>query len=80
MIATRPFDRSLVVLQLQDVSDNESPSCSSQSSISVDEENIPINVIMPYQFEPEFSSSENGEEEDDRQHEDENSRTRNLNW
>ena len=49
------------------MSDNESPSCSSQSSISVDEENIPISVIMPYQFEPEFSSSENGEEEDDRQ-------------
>ena len=39
---------------------------------------------MPHQFEPEFSSSEEGVEkgglEEEQEHDDENSRTRNLDW
>ena len=42
------------------------------------------NVIRPHQFEPEFSSSEEGVEEggleEEHEHDDENSRTRNLDW
>ena len=66
------------------MSDNETSSNSSQSSLSIDDENVPENVIRPYQFEPEFSSSKEGVEEEreflDRedQHEEENDRTRNL--
>ena len=44
---------------------------------------MPENVIRPYQFEPEFSSSDEGVEEgkfDREQHNDENDRTRNLDW
>lgn len=45
---------------------------------------MPENVIRPYQFEPEFSSSEEGVEEreliDREQDDDENDRTRNLDW
>ena len=64
------------------MSDDETSSYSSQSSLSIDDENMPENVIRPYQFEPEFSSSDEGvEEEFDReQHDDENDRTRNLDW
>jgi len=46
------------------MSDDETSSHSSQSSLSIDDENIPQNVIRPYQFEPEFSSSEEGVEEE----------------
>lgn len=50
----------------------------------IDDENAPVNVIRPYQFEPEFSSSKEGVEkeelEEEHQHNDENSRTRNLDW
>ena len=62
------------------MSDDETSSHSSQSSLSIDDENMPENVIRPYQFEPEFSSSDEGVEgEFDReQHDDENDRTRNL--
>ena len=68
------------------MSDDESSSNSSQSSLSIDDENVPENVIRPYQFEPEFASSEEGVEEEreflDRedQHEEEIDRTRNLDW
>ena len=68
------------------MSDDETSSNSSQSSLSIDDENVPENVIRPYQFEPEFSSSEEGVEEEreflDRedQHEEEIDRTRNLDW
>lgn len=66
------------------MSDDETSSHSSQSSLSIDDENIPQNVIRPYQFEPEFSSSEEGVEEEEleeeHQHEDENARTRNSDW
>ena len=68
------------------MSDDESCSNSSQSSLSIDDENVPENVIRPYQFEPEFSSSEEGVEEEreflDRedQHEEEIDCTRNLDW
>lgn len=66
------------------MSDDETSSHSSQSSLSIDDENMPQNVIRPYQFEPEFSSSEEGVEkeelEEEHQHDDENSRTRNLDW
>ena len=64
------------------MSDDESSSHSSQSSLSIDDESMPENVIRPYQFEPEFSSSEEGVEEGeliDRE-QDENDRTRNLDW
>ena len=66
------------------MSDDESSSHSSQSSLSIDDESMPENVIRPYQFEPEFSSSEEGVEEgeliDREQDDDENDRTRNLDW
>ena len=67
------------------MSDDETFSQSSQSSVSIDDENMPGNVIRPYQFEPEFSSSEESVEEEgdlerEQQHEDENFRTRNLDW
>lgn len=67
------------------MSDDETFSQSSQSSLSIDDENMPENVIRPYQFEPEFSSSEESVEEEgylegEQQHEDENFRTRNLDW
>ena len=65
------------------MSDDENSSHSGQSSPSIDDENVPGNVILPYQFEPEFSSSEEGVEEEEleeHQHDDENSRTRNLDW
>jgi len=69
------------------MSDDETSSHSSQSSLSIDDENMPENVIRPYQFEPEYSSSEEGVEEEEGeleleedQHDDENARTRNLNW
>ena len=62
------------------MSDDETSSHSSQSSLSIDDENMPENVIRPYQFEPEFSSSDEGVEGefDLEQHDDENDRTRNL--
>ena len=45
---------------------------------------MPKNVIRPYQFEPEFSSCEESVEEggleEDQEHDDENSHTRNLDW
>ena len=41
-----------------EMSDDETSSHSSQSSLSIDDESMPENVIRPYQFEPEFSSSE----------------------
>ena len=43
---------------------------------------MPENVILPYQFEPEFSSNEGveGELEEEHQHDDENARTRNSDW
>ena len=66
-----------------EMSDNETFSHSSQSSLSIEDENMPANVIRPYQFEPEFSSSEEGvgEEELEQEHQNnENSRTRNLDW
>ena len=44
------------------MSDNEMSSNSSQSSLSIDDDNVPENVIRPYQFKPEFSSSEEGVE------------------
>ena len=66
------------------VHEEETASISSELSLSGDEsgENEPINVslIMPYQFEPEFSS---GEEVEDIVHppeEDDESRTTNLDW
>lgn len=65
------------------MSDDETSSHSSQSSLSIDDESLPENVIRPYQFEPEFSSSEEGVEGgelDWEQHDDENDRTRNLDW
>ena len=66
------------------MSDDESSSHTSQSSLSIDDESMPENVIRPYQFEPEFSSSEEGVEEgeliDREQDDDENDRTRNLDW
>ena len=67
------------------MSDDGTFSQSSQSSLSIDDENMPENVIRPYQFEPEFSSSEESVEEEgdlegEQQHEDENFRTGNLDW
>ena len=67
------------------MSDDETFSQSSQSSLSIDDENMPEHVIRHYQFEPEFSSSEESVEEEgdlegEQQHEDENFRTRNLDW
>ena len=67
------------------MSDDETFSQSSQSSLSIDDENILENVIWPYQFEPEFSSSEESVEEEgdlegEQQHEDVNFRSRNLDW
>ena len=65
------------------MSDDETSSHSSQSSLSIDDEIMPENVIRPYQFEPEFSSSDEGVpdgEFDREQHDDENDRTRNLDW
>ena len=65
------------------MSDDETSSYSSQSSLSIDDESMSENAIRPYQFEPEFSSSEEGVEEgelDREQHDDENDRTRNLDW
>ena len=66
------------------MSDDAYSSHSSQSSLSIDDESMPENVIRPYQFEPEFSSSEEGVEEgeliDREQDDDENDRTRNLDW
>ena len=67
------------------MSDDETFSQSSQSSVSIDDENMPGNVIRPYQFEPEFSSSEESVEEEgdlerEQQHKDENFHTRNLDW
>ena len=66
------------------MSDDESSSHTSQSSLSIDDESMPENVIRPYQFEPEFSSSEEGVEQgeliDREQDDDENDRTRNLDW
>ena len=45
---------------------------------------MPENVIRPDQFEPEFSSSEEGLEEggleEEQKYDDENSPTRNLDW
>ena len=65
------------------MSDDETSSHSSQSSISIDDENMPGNVIRPYEFVPEYSSSEEGVKEEgeleEHQHY-ENARTRNLNW
>jgi len=46
------------------MSDNETSLHSSQSSLSIDDESIPESVIRPYQFEPEFSSSEEDVEEE----------------
>jgi len=46
------------------MSDDETSSHSSQSSLSIDDENMPQNVIRLYQFEPEFSSIEGVEEEE----------------
>ena len=70
-----------------EMSEDETSSHSSQSSLSIDDENMPENVIRPYQFEPEYSSSEEGVEEEEGEleleehhHDDENARTRNLNW
>ena len=67
------------------MSDYETFSQSSQSSLSIDDENILENVIWPYKFEPEFSSSEESVEEEgdlegEQQHEDVNFRSRNLDW
>jgi len=65
------------------MSDDETSSHSCQSSLSIDDESMPENVIRAYQFEPEFSSSEEGVEEGefDRERRDgENDRTRNLDW
>lgn len=68
------------------MSDDETSSHSSQSSLSIDDENMPQNVIRPYQFEPEFSSSEEGVEEEEgeleeeHEHDDKNARTRNSDW
>ena len=67
------------------MSDDGTFSQSSQSSLSIDDENMPENVIRPYQFEPEFSSSEEsvegeGDLEGEQQHEDENFRIGNLDW
>ena len=50
---------------------------------AIDDEIMPENVIRPYQFEPEFSSSDEGVPEgefDREQHDDENDGTRNLDW
>ena len=45
---------------------------------------MPENMIWPHQFEPEFSSSEEGVEEggleEEHEHDDENSDIRNLDW
>ncbi|XP_068756505.1 uncharacterized protein [Montipora capricornis] len=66
------------------MSDEETSSHSSQLSPSIDDENMPENVIWLYQFEPEFSSSEERVEEKElvgeHQHDDENFRVRNLDW
>ena len=68
------------------MSDNETSPHSSQSSLSIDDESIPESVIRPYHFEPEFSSSEEDVEEgglqlqEEHEEDDENSRTRNLDW
>jgi len=68
------------------MSDSETSPHSSQSSLSIDDECIPESVIRPYEFEPEFSSSEEDVEEgglqleEEHEHDDENSRTRNLHW
>ena len=65
------------------MSDDKTSWHSSQSSLSTDDEIMPENVIRPYQFKPEFSSSDEGvlEGEFDReQHDNENDRTRNLHW
>jgi len=65
------------------MSDDETSLHSSQSSLSIDDESMPENVIRPYQFKPQFSSSEEGVEEEEldrEQHDDENDRTRNLDW
>ncbi|XP_068697248.1 uncharacterized protein [Montipora foliosa] len=66
------------------MSDEETSSHSSQLSPYIDDENMPENVIRPYQFEPQFSSSEESVEEKElvgeHQHDDENFRVRNLDW
>ena len=63
------------------MSDDETSSHSSQSSLLIDDEIMPENVIWPYQFEPEFSSSDEGVPEGEfEQLDDENDRTRNLDW
>ena len=66
------------------MSDDKTSFHSSQSSLSIDDENMPENVIWPYQFEPEFSSSKEGMEEEgeleEHQHNDKNSWSRNLDW
>ena len=67
-----------------EMSDDETSSHSSQSSLSIDDENMPENAIWLYQFEPEFSSCEESVEvgglEGASQHDDENFRIRNLYW
>ena len=67
-----------------EMSDDETSPHSSQSSLSIDDESMPENVIRPYQFEPEFFSSEENVEEGElvgeRQRDDENFRVRNLGW
>ena len=45
------------------MSDDETSSHSSQSSLSIDDENMLDNVIRPYQFKSEFSSSDEGVKE-----------------
>ena len=65
------------------MSDEENSSYSSESSFPFDDDNVSISTIKPYQFEPEFSSSEEREEEKEAEEdppEDENARTRNLDW
>ena len=64
------------------MSDDETSSHPSQSSLSIEDENMPENVIRPYQFEPEFSLSDEGVEEGgfDREQHNENDHTRNLDW
>ena len=62
------------------MSDEDNSSCSSESSF-YDDENMPLSTIKPYQFEPEFSSSEEREEEEEEDSaEHENSRTGNSDW
>lgn len=57
-------------------------SSSSESSFLSEDDDISMSTIIPYQFEPKFSWSEEGEHSADEHREQENEilRTNNLDW